>query len=223
MLKLPKKLIPARPEKLPKKRVVKTAIWYDPFGSLNKTTEEQIDDDIEYLEAEYGPFDGKLKLDTYIVRGVSEIKPKTELVLFDYGVCGMGNDLMGEASRSVIRYALDNPSVLIIVTSTFTYNNSLKIDMEDLGLASIPNIMEQFDNEGKPPDWWLEKGSPSEKPVIKEVCQRCKRFADHYGNDGQLRTCADCGKHICEECFVEKPKKNKAQWPGICGDCAGWN
>jgi len=167
MPKLPNKLIPPMPDKTMPKRTVLTAIWYDPFGSMSQTTEEQIAADIDYYEKDYGPLDGKIKLNTYTVRGAHEIKPGTELVLFDYGGCGLGNNLMAENSRAVLQYALDNPSVLIIVISHFTYYSSLKLDMEDRGLDSVPNIMEHSDNMGIPPDWWLNGTEPVAVPIEK--------------------------------------------------------
>ncbi len=201
---------------MPNKRIIKTAIWYDPLGSMFKTTEEQIDDDIAHYEDEYGPFEGKIKLHWYRVTHPSQITPGTALVLFDFGGCGMGNNLMGDSSRAMIQWAQDNPSVLIIVTSSFTYNNGIKIELEDLGLAKLPNVMEQFENEGVPPDWWLNGDVAPAPTAAKERCALCR---DEPIND-RLNTCAVCGKHICDECFKLKSKKKfPSLWPGVCIPC----
>src|SRR3990167_8055417 len=89
-----KKLKTPKAEKTDTRRVLKTAIYYDPCGSMSQTTEEQIAADVKHFNGQYGPFDGKFTLKPYQIHDTRGIQPGTDLVLFDYGGMGFGNDLM---------------------------------------------------------------------------------------------------------------------------------
>ena len=108
-----------------RKRTLKTAIFVDPFGCMSLTPEEEIEKHVDYYSGEYGPFDGKVKLNWYRIHHMGELKPRTELVLFDYGGMSMGNGLMEDNSRRVAQWAIDNPNSLVVVVSGFTYDHAM--------------------------------------------------------------------------------------------------
>lgn len=222
--KLSKKLQTPEPV-LVKKRHIKTAIFYDPFGSMSLTTEEQIEKDVQHYHDDYGPFEGKVILDWYTVNHIGEITPNTELLLFDYGGMSYGNDLMEDNSRRVIQWALDNPNAVVMVTSEFTYNRSVERALTEQGLTELPNVL-HGNNIYELPQW-LQDGQAPPRAALerKETCQRCKKFMVHSDNwtlyDGQIFTCSKCFAHVCGCCFEPKKKTSK-QYPGICGDCANW-
>ncbi len=71
----------------------------------------------------------------------ADFPPGTDLVIYDFGGMMPGaTDLVASNARSLIRWAQDNPSSLAIVASSFTYQNSIVYEMEDLGLT-LPNII----------------------------------------------------------------------------------
>ena len=201
-----------------RKRVIKTAVFYDPFGGGGKTVEEQIADDVKYYSGEYGPFDGKIKLNWYRVDAIHELKPKTELVLFDFGGMSMAygavGNLMYDHSRAVIQWALDNPSALIIVTSSFTYDSAVECEMKELGFAELPNIVK---GNKEIPAWFLDSTTPPDF-INGGFCGRCRvTFTGEWrcAMDPDVRLeCPKCGKIVGDECWSDKKQ--------LCGDCAGW-
>ena len=200
-----------------KKRHVKTAIFYDPFGAMSETVEQQIKAAVEYYSGDLGPFDGKIKLDWYQIQHTGELKPGTELLLFDYGGMVYGNSLMEDNSRRVITWALDNPSSLVIVTSGFTYDIAIKYELREFGFESLPNVI---DYDVPIPEWFL-LGTESPEIQPGELCERCKNPRSdklYHWSGGPFHKCTKCGKLVCDGCFCEKKGKRK----DICGDCAHW-
>jgi hypothetical protein len=101
------------------KRMIPTAIWLDPIGSLSESVEEQIEREREFFEEELG-----VKLDVHTPQNVHQIQVGTELVLFDWG----GAHFSGkDHSRDLLRWAEDNPSSLVVVISDFTYDRAFRI------------------------------------------------------------------------------------------------
>src|SRR3990167_6085235 len=114
-------------QQIPVMRHIKTAVLYDDLGSMGTTVEQQIASDIRHV-TELG-CDEKVVLDWYRAYTVGDITPGTELVLFDFGGVSMGyggGDLMADQSRAMIRWALDNPNSLMLVTSGFTYERAVE-------------------------------------------------------------------------------------------------
>ena len=121
-----------------------TAIWLDPFGSLSETPEEQFD----RLKSHYEEIVLETPLDAYAPRAISEIKPGTDLILFDYGGMMIGNSLAEDNSRALIRWAEDNPNSLVVIVSQFTYNNTFRYAiMDHLGLSEAPKSVYSIDED----------------------------------------------------------------------------
>lgn len=113
---------------------IKTAIWVDPFGGGGMTAEEQVAHEKESMESELG-----VKLDVHTPNNSGQIEEGTDLILFDYGGMMMGNSLCEDNSRALIRWAEDHPSSLVVIISTFTYDNAFRYEIaEHLGLDSVP-------------------------------------------------------------------------------------
>lgn len=110
-----------------------TAIWVDPMGSMSETAEEQIKAAQEHYEEELG-----VKLDVHTPLNVGQIQISTDLVLFDFGGMMMGNSLAEDNSRRLIRWAEDNPSALVVIISTFTFDNAFRHAMEDHLNEAVP-------------------------------------------------------------------------------------
>lgn len=127
-------------EKINTGKPIKTAILCDPFGCLGKTMEEETIENVEFFDTLVAP----RKIAHYCINALddSAIKPGTELILFDFGGMTMGNHLMEDNSRDLLKWANDNPSVLIVVVSSFTYRQGIKPELDELGLDSLPNVIE---------------------------------------------------------------------------------
>ena len=131
---------------------IKTAIIVDPMGSSFSTPEEEIESHTRY----YSEFIGK-PLDVYcpLVFREDVITPDTQLILFDYGGMMPGNSLLEDQSRQIVPYAVDHPSVLIVLVSQMAWDLSMKYDMEDFGHKNgLPNI-------------WVFRGSEVEETIKK--------------------------------------------------------
>jgi hypothetical protein len=88
--------------------------------------------------------------------------------------------------------AADNPSALVIVASSFTYRNSVKWEMEELGL-DLPNVVDGHEllmGDEPVPEWFKN--------------DRRKLEANGFGN-----------------CIQEKPRMLKAGWLKTTGGVAG--
>ena len=206
----------------PPKRILKTAIWYDPFGSMSETPEQQIANDVRRLPRDL--FNDRVTFDWYCVNGPHEIKPRTELVLFDFGGMSLGNDLMASNSRYLLQWAQDNPNTLILVTSGFTYDHGVDYELRALGFATLPNVINLYPLN-LPDAWsllipkWFLNEETAPVPVKGGICERCHRRLDDEiaAGDGEFRECRKCGEKVCNGCMVTDGKK-----AGLCGTCAGW-
>lgn len=131
-------------KKAAKKKVhkIKTAIVVDYMGSgFGSTTRE---DEIRDHKARFSDFAKPSKLDVYTPASTypGELSPGTDLVLFDFGGVGFGNDLMQTNSRHLLRWAADNPNSLVVIVSVFTYEHCVKYEAIDMGLVGeLHNIV----------------------------------------------------------------------------------
>jgi len=140
---------------------IKTAIVVDYMGSDfgNRTPEMEIKDHIE----RFSEFAEPVKLDVYTPHTTypGELKPGTDLVLFDFGGVMYGNDLMANNSRHLLQWAADNPNSLVVIVSVFTYENCLKFEAMDLGLlGQLHNIVVDCNLDDKDPWYRGERYSP---------------------------------------------------------------
>ena len=69
----------------------------------------------------------------------------TDLILFDYGGMCLGNSLIEDNSRYLIRFAQDNPNVLCVIVSGFTWRQAIARELENSGLTGMHNVV---------PRWW---------------------------------------------------------------------
>lgn len=113
---------------------IKTAFWADLMGACGMTPEEEMKQQKEWAEEELG-----VKLDIHMPMNISQIEEGTELVFFDYGGMMLGNSLMEDNSRHLVRWAEDHPSALVVIVSTFTYDRAVRYEIaEHLGIDSVP-------------------------------------------------------------------------------------
>lgn len=138
---------------------IKTAILVDYMGSDfgNITPEMEI---VQHVD-NYTELLKPATLDWYQIHQFHEsvVKPGTKLILFDYGGVMLGNNLAQDNSRSLLRWAGDNPTALVIVVSSFTYHHTVKHEMEELGLT-LPNVIEGHPllmEEVSVPDWFRKE------------------------------------------------------------------
>jgi hypothetical protein len=117
-----------------KHRQIKTAIIVDMMGCGGRSQEDEI---AEYTER-FGRLLAPAKLKTYTPYHAGEgdhgLEPGTELVIYDYGGLMPGNSLMEDNARAVIKWAENHPNGLVIVVSSFTYSNFIRIELEQQGL-----------------------------------------------------------------------------------------
>lgn len=117
---------------------IKTAIILDPAGTSSSTPEEEA---LE-LAQRYRRYVYPQILDCHQGTCVSMIRDGTDLVLFDYGGMMPGNETtMTAQARSVIKWAENHPSALVVIVSTFTFTHLVKYEAEDLGLTDLPNVV----------------------------------------------------------------------------------
>lgn len=194
-----------------KQRIIKTAICVDPVGCYSKTPEEEIKEH----KKEYRGFLKPAKLEFYRIHSVypGEIKPGTELVLFDYGGIGtFGNDMMENNARHIIQYALDNPNCLIIFVSSYAWDYMGKYIIQDFGYHQLPNIViakgQLAWNDGLHiPEWFRNSVNPPEKKkgCFCAVCHR------EVKNEYDLNSCAACRLDVCSYCYSDRQL--------LCLDC----
>jgi hypothetical protein len=196
----------------PKKRRIKTAICVDPMGCGWHTPEEEIESHIKYASSALDA-----TLDWYQIHciGPSYIKPGTELVIFDFGGMSCGNYLMACNSRELIKWALDHPDALVLVASGFTYSNGVQCEMEALGFAKLPNVIDAGCISDEIIPEWFKTGKSGPASVPEAVCMRCEHLISNplYGA-GEAHICSKCLNLVCGACWEEKKS--------ICGDCAKW-
>lgn len=150
-----------------KARRILTAILIDPMGWSGATAEQEFEEISETFSEALAPH----KLDIY--RALSpQFKVGTELVIFDFGGMLPGTDLPERNAREVIKWAEENPSGLLVIRSTFTYDHTILPLLEELGLAerkvpyaddpfgrptpTFPNIILNLFGENLP-EWFTGK------------------------------------------------------------------
>lgn len=102
----------------------------------------------------------------------------TDLIIFDYGgMAGMGGygdcgQLLADATRGVLRWAEDNPSGLLIIASSYSYDNLIERELRDSGIYHLPNLMvntsvryAHWKDEPVMPKWWMEMHGLARKPA----------------------------------------------------------
>lgn len=146
-----------------KKSSVLTAVVFDPFASSVMSLEDEIKMRVDEFERLLGR---RLKVYKPSSFYDEAIKPRTQLVLFDYGGVMPGNDLMDANSRRLVRWAADHPSALVAVVSQFTYNRAVKYEIDDYmrdvrhddSGATLPNVIVRDigDDHIKIPDWFTK-------------------------------------------------------------------
>lgn len=137
------------------------AVLTDPYATWMQSQEEEYYELKEAWEIEFKP----IKFEPYRIEGFhpSVLKPSTKMIMFDFG--GMMNsyggsaihDMATENARELIKYAKDNPSVLLNVISSFTYDALIKAELEDLGFTEkdVPNMVNRCWNRSLLPDWFV--------------------------------------------------------------------
>jgi len=113
--------------------MTKIAVFNDPFGCMGVSAEDEYAEYKEQCEVIFK------QPSVYHLESIVDFKPNTDVMLFDFGGMSLGNDLMDSNSREVIRMAEDNPSLLVLVTSSFTYRQAVEIELQNLEL-DLPNI-----------------------------------------------------------------------------------
>lgn len=132
---------------------LKVAIVVDPAGTMTgPSAEEEIAEHKRVFTELLKPAEVSFQeLHTFY-----QVRPGTDLVVYDYGGLMPGNDLMESNAREVVRWAQDNPTSLIVVVSAFTYRNFVQVDMEDNGLDLINIVCDDGKNDDPIPKWWRE-------------------------------------------------------------------
>lgn len=143
----------------------KTGILVDQMGhGFGEVTPEM---EVEQHAKDFAELLRPHKIKHYTLRSAHEVKPGTDLVLFDYGgmLPGCGDLILSEV-RALFRWAQDNPSSLAVVVSTFTYRNVIQGELQELGL-DLPNIVGVESSLDDPIPMWFRAGAKP-KPPIKE-------------------------------------------------------
>lgn len=146
-----------------KKSPIKTCLIVDPNGSfvLDVTGSQEIAEHKKY----YGRLLRPRKLECTEKLYVSDAMD-ADLVIFDFGGMGFGNDLLGSNSRTLARWLKDHPSSLVIVASSFTYRNGLGPELRELGLY-VPDS-EPMDSYDRQPDMY---DRPKNEPIFNLCVQ----------------------------------------------------
>jgi len=139
-------------------KTLKVAICVDPMGCGQTTAEEEVEQHKVEIRDRLKP----RKLKFYQIWNVEEVKPGTDLLLFDYGGMMPGNSLSEDNSRALIQWCRDNPNSLALVMTKSTYDWQVEIELRELGPAEQPhNLINYRDvpsvvNDGQIPNWFLE-------------------------------------------------------------------
>lgn len=147
-----------------KQKTLSVGVLMDMMGCLNKTPEQELEDH----KKDFAELLRPAKCKFYRMTSSGDIKPGTHAVVFDYGgMCGMGSDgLVGSESRSLLRWAQDNPSSLLIVATAFTYSHTIRYELDELGL-NLPNVVCRASIDEDPIPFWFRAQSapvPAMKP-----------------------------------------------------------
>lgn len=144
---------------MPKKarnKVIKTAIIVDFMGGGGRTAEEEI----EAHKERFGELVKPARLAPYQACHASDgeygIRENTELVIYDYGGLMPGTSLMEDNARAIVNWAESHPNCLVVIVSTFTYQNLIEIEMQHRGLT-LPNIVQDdpWQEESPIPKWFM--------------------------------------------------------------------
>lgn len=163
---MPKKKSPAKKRTNPaKKKVVhkiKTAIVVDFMGhGFGDVTPEM---EIKEHKERFTEFATPAKLDVYTPSSTypGDLKPGTDLLIYDFGGVGPGCEgLMTGNARHLVRWAADNPSSLVVIVSTFSYDRYVKYEAEDMGLLDLHNIVVDCSMGDEKDPWYRnERYSP---------------------------------------------------------------
>lgn len=200
-----------------KPRKLKVAICIDPIGCLGKTSDEE---EIE-IKKDFQRILKPHEINFYRVQSAypGEFKSGTDLILFDYGGVGFGNDLTERNSQYLIQYCLDNPNTLALIISSYTWNVYVKNIIRDFQYNELPNLQVVDwlkDDEEIIPKWFMQ-GLNSPKAVKGNICQLCGTDLDETSRkDKTLEQCKLCNKWYCNLCRWEKGAKG---FDFICEDC----
>jgi hypothetical protein len=145
-----------------------TGILVDPMGHGfgEVTPEQEIKDHIH----DYSDLLKPDKLKPYTLQSAREIKPGTKLVLFDYGGMMPGSDdLVLSECRALLQWAIDNPSSLVIVISSFTYRNQIQYEMEEMGVTPHNVVCRESLSKDPIPLWFRVSTEPDRTPIPIET------------------------------------------------------
>jgi hypothetical protein len=159
-------------------RTISCCIIVDPLAGPGRTPEEEV----EQLKREFSEaFENPIRFYRAMTArpGAGGIEPGTDIVLFDFGGMFMGNDLMGENSRKLLRWLEDNPNSLGIITSSFTWQNGIENELRDLGF--------QTDAERRWDRLTRDEGE-QERPLFHNVINWCARWDSERGEKPVLYT-----------------------------------
>lgn len=131
------------------------AVIVDPDGWSQETPEQEVESHKERWSKELRPAKCTFYRAWHPGSGDKGIQPGTDMVIYDFG--GMGDaSLMESNGRAIVNFAQDNPNALVMVVSTFTYNNFIENELRSLGLDELYNVV--CDNrwtEGGPVPAWF--------------------------------------------------------------------
>ncbi len=133
---------------------IKTAIILDPMAGGGWTAEEEFQYHVDRVNKDLAP----RFLDAYSAHSTLQIKDGTELVLFDYGGMLPGCDgLVRSQCESIVEWAKEHPSALVIVISSFTYQMHIDPLLDrDEQVANLLLDTFALGERSMFPDWWLE-------------------------------------------------------------------
>lgn len=117
-----------------KQRIIKTAILVDMMGGGGRTQEDEIAEHTERFGRLLAPAKLKVYTPFHAEEGGHGLGPGTELVIYDYGGLMPGSSLMENNARAIIKWAENHSNGLVVVVSSFTYSNFIRIEMEQQGL-----------------------------------------------------------------------------------------
>ena len=135
---------------MPNRVTLKTAIIVDQMGHGFGTVGPE--EEIEEHKKDFSELLFPAQLDVYTPYSTypGDLKPGTDLVVFDYGGMMMGNSLMEDNSRHLITFAQDNPNTLCIVASTTTWSNGIRYMTGELEIGALHNLVCRY---------WMGKAS----------------------------------------------------------------
>ena len=114
-------------------KAIRVALIVDDYGSvaLDRTGDDERAEYRDLLQRGLTPHALTFEEPRYVSDNL-----RADLVVFDFGGMSLGNDLLADNSRRLIRWAQDHPSSLVVIASSFTYARGLEPELEDLGLVN---------------------------------------------------------------------------------------